>query len=151
VREYSVVRLTSGETLLCILHAYEEDGDIVVHFPLMVRVMTVPVAENVMREMHTTTAFCPFTDDKVFRFKRSTIVFVKPMNQSAVPYYVDMLNTQEEAELLESHGYPDLIRPDSMNDSINERANDLLSRMEEIEDDSSLEDASMPKGNRTLH
>lgn len=150
MREYSVVRLTSGETLLCILAGYE-DGDIVVHFPLMVKVMTVPVAENVMREMHTTTAFCPFTDDKIFRFKRSTIVFVKPMNQSAVPYYVDMLNNHEEAEILDSHGYPDLIRPDSMDDGFDEKAKDLLDRMEEIEEQNELDDASMPKGNRTLH
>jgi hypothetical protein len=132
------------------VHSYEYD-ELVVHFPLLVRIMTVPVAENVMREMHTTTSFCPFTDDKVFRFKRSTVVFVKPMNQSAVPYYVDMLNNHEEAETLENHGYAELIRPDSMDDSIDEKAADLLSRMEEIEEENGLEDASMPKGNRTLH
>lgn len=150
MRDFSIVRLTSGETLLCIL-SHLDDTHLITHFPMLVKITTIPIAEGVMREMHTSTVFCPFTDDKSFTFPLSNVAFIKPMNQSAVPYYVDMLNSHEEPETLEHYGYSDLVKPDSMQEEMNERSEDLLSRMEEIENDNELDDVSMPKGNRTLH
>lgn len=152
--DYRVIRIKTGESLLCIL-TEETEQEITVAFPLLITKQVFQVAENVMREVHSTSSFCPFTDDKLFTFKKSEVMFVKSMNHEAVPYYVEMLNKQEEADLLKIYGYDELVKPDDfgdIGDVIEEKSKQLLRNTSEIDDENDEGDnPSHHSGNKTVH
>lgn len=137
--DYRVMRLRTGESFLGIVT--EETGtDITVLFPLLLNRQTFPVGENVMREVHSTTSFCPFTDDKHFTFQKTDLLFAKPMNDDAVPYYVDMLNKQEEPDILKAYNLEELVKPEDFF-NIAEDSDEMIEEM--------LDDKA--DGNKTLH
>ena len=150
MRDYRVMRLRTGESFLAIV--LEETGaDITVLFPLLLNRQTYPVGENVMREVHSTTSFCPFTDEKHFTFLKSEFLFIKPMNDDAVPYYVDMLNKQEEPDILKIYDLEDLVKPDDffeIAEDSDDRVAELISKMEGDEAEAEVEQVA---GNKTLH
>lgn len=152
--DYRVIRLTTGESFLCML--IEDCGDeITVAFPLLITKQIFPVAQNVMREVHSTSSFCPFTDDKHFTFMKKDLQYNKPMNKDAIPYYVEMLNKQEEADDLRAYGYEELVKPDDfadIEDIVDEKMKNLARRVRETEDDADDEDyPSSHSGNKTVH
>lgn len=137
MRDYRVMRMTTGESFLCIVKQ-ETESDITVLFPLLITKQTFQVAQNVMREVHSTSSFCPFTDDKEFTFLKKDLTFIKPMNKDAVPYYVDMLNKQEEPEALQQYDLGELVKPENfinMEDIIDEKMEKLMKKMEEIQEE----------------
>lgn len=137
MRDYRVMRMTTGESFLCIVKQ-ETESDITVLFPLLITKQTFQVAQNVMREVHSTSSFCPFTDDKEFTFLKKDLTFIKPMNKDAVPYYVDMLNKQEEPEALQQYDLGELVKPENfinMEDIIDEKMEKLMKKIEEIQEE----------------
>lgn len=154
MNDYRVVRLATGESFLCML--IEETGDaITVAFPLLVTKQIIPIRENIMREVHSTSTFCPFTDDKHFTFPKKDLCFNKPMNSDAVPYYVEMLNKQEEADSLRQYGYGSLVKPEDfadIDDIVDEKMKKLAENVRESEEEYDEGDnPSVLDGNKTLH
>ena len=149
--DFRVMRMATGESFLCIVKQ-ETEKDITVLFPLLITKQTFQVAQNVMREVHSTSSFCPFTDDKEFTFSKKELTFIKPMNKDAVPYYVDMLNKQEEAEALENYDLGELVKPENfidMKEIIDDKMEQLMKKMEEIQDET--DDTITRDPNKTLH
>jgi len=149
--DFRVMRMATGESFLCIVKQ-ETEKDITVLFPLLITKQTFQVAQNVMREVHSTSSFCPFTDDKEFTFSKKELTFIKPMNKDAVPYYVDMLNKQEEPEALQNYDLGELVKPENfidMKEIIDEKMEQLMQKMEEIQDET--EDMVTRDPNKTLH
>ena len=145
------MRMTTGESFLCIVKQ-ETEKDITVLFPLLISKQTFQVAKNVLREVHSTSSFCPFTDDKQFTFLKKDLTFIKPMNKDAVPYYVDMLNKQEEPEALKSYDLEELVKPENfleISDIVDEKMEQLMKKMEEIQEET--EGQVKVDSNKTLH
>lgn len=107
--DFRVIRLGTGESFLCI-QEQETDDKVVVIFPLVIKTHTIPIADNIMREIHSTTQFCPFSDDKEFIFSKKEISFNKPLGTQAVPYYIEMLNRHETEERLNDYDLAELIQ-----------------------------------------
>lgn len=151
MKDYRVMRMTTGESFLCIVKQ-ETETDITVLFPLLITKQTFQITQNVMREVHSTSSFCPFTDDKEFTFLKKDLTFIKPMNKDAVPYYVDMLNKQEEAEALEHYNLGELVKPENfinMEEIIDEKMEKLMKKMEEIQEETDGQIERDPS--KTLH
>lgn len=152
--DFRVMRMKSGESFLCIVKQ-ETDNDITVLFPLIISKQTFQVGPNVLREVHATSSFCPFTDDKEFTFLKQDLTFIKPMNKDAVPYYVEMLNKQEESELLEHYKLDELIKPENfanIKQIVDDKMEDLVRKIEELEEETEEQQlASVHKSNKTLH
>lgn len=151
MKDYRVMRMSTGESFLCIVKQ-ETENDITVLFPLLITKQTFQVAQNVMREVHSTSSFCPFTDDKEFTFLKKDLTFIKPMNKDAVPYYVDMLNKQEEPESLQQYDLGELVKPENfinMEEIIDEKMEQLMKKMEEIQEETDGQIVRDPS--KTLH
>jgi hypothetical protein len=123
--DFKVIRTNNGESFLGIIKE-ETNESITVLFPMILTKQTIQLTPELMREVHTTTSFCPFTDDKEFIFQKRNLMFVKPMNDDAVPYYVDMLNKQETEESLLAYNLGQLIKPRKKDHKISEMAKELL-------------------------
>ena len=154
--DFRVIRMNTGESFLCIVES-ETDDTINVLFPLSIRTQHVPIAKNILREIHSTTIFCPFSDDKHFTFWKHELTYIKPMSEHAVPYYIEMLNRHEEVDALKAYNLEELVAPeenqqDEFKQDIQTRVENLINKMEEIEEETSVSDAhiwTLP--NKTVH
>lgn len=152
--DFRVIRMNSGESFLCICE-HENDDTITVLFPLLIKTQTIPIAKNILREIHSTSIFCPFTDDKHFTFYKPELTFIKKMGNQAVTYYIDMLNRNEEIEALKAYDLHELIQPEAeeeiMRDDISQRVENLLDKMEQIEEETEQQEVLIVSTNKTLH
>jgi hypothetical protein len=152
--DFKVIRLRTGENLLCIIKE-ETETNITVLFPLEVTKQTFHVAKNILREVHSTSSLCPFSDDKEFTFFKHDIMFVKEMSEQAVPYYVEMLNKQEEPDLLRIYDLEELVSPEGgldLQQVIEDKVDNLLEKMSQIEEETDPEQqVNVSKGNKILH
>jgi hypothetical protein len=154
--DFRVIRMNTGESFLCIVES-ETDDTINVLFPLSIRTQQVPIAKNILREIHSTTVFCPFSDDKHFTFWKHELTYIKPMSEHAVPYYIDMLNRHEEVDALKAYNLEELVAPeenqqDEFKQDIQTRVENLINKMEEIEEETSVSDAHiLTPPNKTVH
>ena len=152
--DFRVIRLKTGESFLCIVKE-ETNTDITVLFPLEITKQTFHVAKNVLREVHSTSSLCPFSDDKEFTFFKEDMLFVKEMSEQAVPYYVEMLNKQEEPDLLRIYDLEELVRPEGgldLQQAIEEKVDNLLEKMSQIEEETDPEQqVNVIKGSKILH
>lgn len=150
--DFRVIRMNSGESFLCIVESETEDT-INVLFPLVIKTQTIPIAKNILREIHSTTNFCPFTDDKHFSFYKPELTYIKPMGEQAITYYIDMLNRHEEADTIKAYDLSELIQEEqsSLEEEISNKIDNLLEKMNEIEDETDTSDVSIHNQNKTLH
>lgn len=150
--DFRVVRLNSGDSFLCIVEQ-ETENTISVLFPLTIKTHAIPLGNNVLREVHSTTLFCPFTDEKNFTFNKHDLSYIKPMSRDAIPYYVEMLNRHEDHEMLTMHNLSELIAPPEpeteLERQIAHKVDNLLDKMNEIEEET--QDPTVIVGNKTVH
>jgi hypothetical protein len=152
--DFRIIRLRTGESILCIVKE-ETDTNITVLFPLEITKQTFHVSKNVLREVHSTSSLCPFSDDKEFTFLKQDMLYVKDMSEQAVPYYVEMLNKQEEPDLLRIYDLEELVRPEGgldLQQIIEDKVDNLLEKMSQIEEETDPEQqVNVSKGNKILH
>lgn len=98
--DYVVVKLTTGETLLAILAAQDEEKIELFH-PLVVKAIQVQ-REGKLYEQTVTNAYCPFTEDQDFVFENADVLFVKPMHSKIIPFYQVMVGMSSVKDDLES-------------------------------------------------
>lgn len=87
---FVIVRLTSGEQLMCALQS-EDDSYVELLHPMIVR--TVPNFQT-GREMVTVTPFCAFAEDETYTLDKKNVLFIKRLSQKIIPHY---LNTVQES------------------------------------------------------
>jgi len=150
--DFRVIRMNSGESFLCIVESETEDT-INVLFPLVIKTQTIPIAKNILREIHSTTNFCPFTDDKHFSFYKPELTYIKPMGEQAITYYIDMLNRHEEVDTIKAYDLAELVQEEqsSLEEEISNKIDNLLEKMNEIEDETDTPDVIIHNQNKNLH
>lgn len=152
--DFRIIRLRTGENILCIVKE-ETDTNITVLFPLEITKQTFHVSKNVLREVHSTSSLCPFSNDKEFTFLKQDMLYIKDMSEQAVPYYVEMLNKQEEPDLLRIYDLEELVRPEGgldLQEIIENKVDNLLEKMSQIEEETDPEQqVNVSKGNKILH
>jgi hypothetical protein len=152
--DFRIIRLRTGENFLCIVKE-ETDTNITALFPLEITKQTFHVSKNVLREVHSTSSLCPFSDDKEFIFLKQDMLYIKSMSDQAVPYYVEMLNKQEEPDLLRIYDLEELVMPEgglNLQEVIGNKVDNLLEKMSQIEEETDPEQqVNVDKGNKILH
>ena len=152
--DFRIIRLRTGENILCIVKE-ETDTNVTVLFPLEITKQTFHVSKNVLREVHSTSSLCPFSNDKEFTFLKQDMLYIKDMSEQAVPYYVEMLNKQEEPDLLRIYDLEELVRPEGgldLQEIIENKVDNLLEKMSQIEEETDPEQqVNVSKGNKILH
>jgi len=88
---YVIVRLTSGEQLMCALEQ-EDDKYIQLLHPMQIR--TIPNFET-GKEHVTAAPFCTFTDEESFVLDKKNVLFIKPMRQTFVAHYLNLVRESE--------------------------------------------------------
>jgi hypothetical protein len=81
---YAVVKLITGEQLLCTLLNETDDG-IVVLDPITVRM--IPTVGGSLSEQAVTSLYCQFSDEKTFVFDYKNVIYCKDMASKLIPYY----------------------------------------------------------------
>lgn len=106
MNEYVVVRLITGETLMAILTAQDEDK-IELYSPVVVRAIQIQ-RDGRTYEQTVTNAFCPYTEDQDFVFENTDILFVKPLHRKIIPFYQVMVGvaTMKEDDIMSQYVDP---------------------------------------------
>ena len=98
--DYVVVKLTTGETLLAMLAAQDEEK-IELYHPLVVKAIQLQ-RDGKLYEQTVTNVYCPFTEDQDFVFENADVLFVKPMHTKIIPYYQTMVGMASLKDDLDS-------------------------------------------------
>lgn len=88
---YVVVRLTTGEQIMSALQQ-EDDNYIQLLHPMLVR--TIPNFET-GKEHITASPFCAFTEEESFVLDKKNILFIKPLKETFVPHYLNVVRESE--------------------------------------------------------
>jgi hypothetical protein len=105
---YVVVRLTSGEQLMCALQQ-EDDNYIELLHPMQIR--TIPNFET-GKEHVTAAPFCTFTDDESFVLDKKNVLFIKPMKEMFVAHYLNLVRESQNVRFTPKGGEDDAMSSD---------------------------------------
>jgi uncharacterized iron-regulated protein len=75
------------------------------------------------------------------------------MGEQAITYYIDMLNRHEEVDTIKAYDLAELVQEEqsSLEEEISNKIDNLLEKMNEIEDETDTPDVSIHNQNKTLH
>lgn len=86
---FVIVRLTTGEQIMCALQSEDEQFVELLH-PMLIR--TLPNFQT-GKEMITVAPFCAFAEDESYIIDKKNILFIKNLSEKLIPHY---LNTVQE-------------------------------------------------------
>jgi len=88
---YVVVKLVSGENVMAILSA-EDEEHIMLETPMCIR--TTPIL-HARREHVTVSPLCQFSDDTSFMIDKKNVMYVKKLHQVFIRHYQKMVLEHE--------------------------------------------------------
>ena len=88
---FVVVRLTTGEQMMCALEQ-EDDVYIKLLHPMVIR--SIPNF-NTGREQITAAPLCAFSNETSFVIDKKNIVFIKSLSETFVPHYMRIVREHE--------------------------------------------------------
>ena len=94
--EYVMMKLTSGEDIICVLIDINEHS-FTVMFPLSMK----HVSLDGLKETIAGTSWCPYTDEHVFTIFRSDVIVIAPLNQRTIEYYKKLVDLSELDEYID--------------------------------------------------
>lgn len=155
--DYRIIKFNNGDSIFCIVE-HETDDIITVVFPMLLKEHTFVLGPNSVRETYSASQFCPFSDEKTFSFYKPELLFIKPLNSDAIPYYIGILNKNETSEMLKKYNLSELITNDNddkvidMQDMEKEIA-EIAERLGVVLEDSEEEEPkkTVVNGNKTVH
>lgn len=94
---YVVLKLTSGEQVMAVLSAEDEEYLEIVS-PMCIK--TIPVLQT-GREHITAAPLCQFTDDTTYILAKKDVMFVKKMHHVFIPHYQRIVAEHEQSAVFE--------------------------------------------------
>ena len=94
--EYVMMKLTSGEDIICVLIDINEHS-FTVMFPLSMKRISL----DGLKETIAGTSWCQYTDENVFTIFRSDVIVIAPLNQRTIEYYKKLVDLSELDEYLD--------------------------------------------------
>lgn len=92
--QYSVVKLITGETLLCKIELIEETSEhVILSYPLVMNHQSDSKDGNAFKG----TPWCPFSDDPEYYVNVGAIIYVQPMSGAALNYYKRIVDIEDDA------------------------------------------------------
>jgi hypothetical protein len=139
---YVVLKLVTGEQIMAVKRA-ESNNSITIEFPMLIK--SYPFMNNgEMSEHVTASPYCKFSEDKIFEFRKTDIVFEKKVHKYAIPFYVKLVNEYEgiiEGEENDNETIEDLSK----------KVDRLLDHLKSIAKEQEPEVKINVDGNDTLH
>lgn len=96
---YAVVRLVTGEQVMAVLTAEDEEYVELLH-PMIIRIAPVQTALGKISDRIFASPFCHFTDEQYFRIKKDNLLFIKPLHQEFISHYKRLISEIEEPVLV---------------------------------------------------
>lgn len=96
---YRVIKLATGETLLCTL-VDESERTVTFEYPIAVEFIKVMTEVGLDYKLSTMT-YCPFTEDRTFTMLRSDIQHINNLNHSMVRSYLNMVFPEDKDQTKE--------------------------------------------------
>ena len=82
----------NGDTLMAVLVDSDDDAFYII-YPLLAKTQKIVVEENV-KEIMTTSDWCPLTDTKYFPIYKSDVIAIAPLNDNAISYYKQVIDEE---------------------------------------------------------
>jgi hypothetical protein len=95
---YVVLRMSTGEELIAVLHAEDSDSVMVMH-PMEMH--HAPDEEHGI-EHYWAQPFCPYSEEQTFFLEKKHIVYIKRLSEYLVPHYHSMVQNFSESEVIKS-------------------------------------------------
>lgn len=155
--EYIVVKLLTGEQLLGILE-YENSDEIVIKYPMLVRIFSSINDNGMPIEKVTASPWCGFAAERVFRLNRAGIMFMNSMHDLVIPQYLEMVDTYEKEVLVrrDEDGFLHVVEEDEhltvedIKESVNALTDLIRSKMSIAEEETETTSIYFP-GNDTIN
>ena len=109
---YIVMKLTSGEDVMCSLLAEDEEY-IEVMDPIKIGTIIDATSE---REVITAKPLCQFTNERTFVLQKKNIIYIKPLAHSFTEHYIGLASK-----------YLEMVKPEESRESIVEEPEDNFS------------------------
>lgn len=150
--DYRVIGRNNGDSFFCIVIKETEDT-IIVKFPMTIEKHTIPIGPTAIRETYSASQMCPFTDDRVFSFYKPELLYIKPLNQESIPFYVGMINRHESLETMKKYHIEELIDSERImpSEDTQKRIEAITEFLSEHEEEEEIERPVSVRGNRTVH
>lgn len=142
---FVVVRLTTGEQMMCALEQ-EDDTYIELLHPMVIR--TVPNFQT-GKEHITAAPLCVFSDDHSFVIDKKNVVFIKPLSDNFVPHYMRIVREHEEVNFVPRE--EERITPEEARKRIAMLANIFGDELDDVLEEKTEVKPTFVEGNDTKH
>ena len=95
--QYIMLKLVSGETILCTL-VQDNDDYFTILFPIEMKSYKADISTT-RKEYYAGTAWCPFTDDDIFQIYKQDVIVLKSLNESTIAYYRKFIDNEQSLDL----------------------------------------------------
>lgn len=88
--EYVTMKLMNGDTIICVLIS-SDDNTYTIMYPIQMKTARIEL-EGKQKEIVTGTPWCSYTDDNIFEIYKQDVVILKPLNESTIQYYKNLID-----------------------------------------------------------
>lgn len=153
--DFVVIKLLSGEQLLAI-RTIEDDKEISVEFPFLLKNYPRITKEGTIIEQVTAGPFCSFAEDRNFTFLKKDILICKRLHTFAIPFYMSLYNQHERMVSMGSYEQfaNNFMSPEEMESLDKENLNFDSEREisnEELEDFRDIYESLKNKSKKNIH
>lgn len=107
MRDYCVIKLVTGEQLIGEVVNKTREGSLVEN-PILLKHVPMIGKTGDITERVVTSRYCQYTTETAFFFKDSDVMFLKPLKESLVRHYTNLVKDfAEESELKLDEDYDD--------------------------------------------
>ena len=92
-KQYVVVKLVSGETVMAMFDG-EDEKFVKIEYPIQIKTVVIP---ELQRESISASPLCQFSDSTSFILEKAHIVYIKKLHNQFVSHYKNFIKSYEEA------------------------------------------------------
>lgn len=92
-KDYVVVKLVSGETIMAMFEG-EDEKFVKVEYPIQIKTVVIP---ELQRESISASPMCQFSDATSFVLEKSHIIYIKKLHKQFISHYKGFIKSYEEA------------------------------------------------------
>jgi len=86
---YRIIKLATGETLMCTL-VDESESTVTFEHPITVEFVKIVTQRGISHDL-STTAYCPFANDRTFTVPRNQIQHINDLSKDMIRSYLNMV------------------------------------------------------------
>jgi hypothetical protein len=92
-KDYVVVKLISGETIMAMFEG-EDEKFVKIEYPIQIKTVVIP---ELQRESISASPMCQFSDATSFVLEKTHIIYIKKLHKQFISHYKGFIKSYEEA------------------------------------------------------